>query len=44
MAVEKWNNGDQAMLYSDNPAYPPMLLGEYDRIYGVALGMWRPAK
>lgn len=36
--------GDQAMLYSDNPAYPPMLLGEYDRIYGVALGMWRPAK
>jgi len=35
--------GDQAMLYSDNPAHPPVPLGEYDRIYGVALGMWRPA-
>lgn len=36
--------GGQAMLYSDNPAHPPVPLGEYDRIYGVALGMWRPAR
>ncbi|MCS7069332.1 MAG: S24 family peptidase [Meiothermus sp.] len=36
--------GSQVMLYSDNPAYPPMLLGEYDRVYGVALGMWRPVR
>jgi repressor LexA len=35
--------GEEAMLYSDNPAHPPVPLGEYDRIYGVALGMWRPA-
>ena len=34
--------GNQAMLYSDNPAHPPVPLGQYDRIYGVALGMWRP--
>lgn len=37
-------SGNQAMLYSDNPAYPPMPIGEHDRIYGVVLGMWRPAK
>lgn len=36
--------GSQVMLYSDNPAYPPMLMGEYDRVYGVALGMWRPVR
>lgn len=36
--------GSQVMLYSDNPTYPPMLLGEYDRIYGVVLGMWRPVR
>ncbi|MDW8482676.1 MAG: S24 family peptidase [Meiothermus sp.] len=35
--------GGQPMLYSDNPAYPPEPLGEYDRIYGVAVGSWRPA-
>lgn len=36
--------GVQPMLYSDNPAHPPVPLDEYDRIYGVALGMWRPAR
>ena len=36
--------GSQPMLYSDNPAYPPVPLGEYDRIFGVVLGSWRPAR
>jgi len=36
--------GSQPMLYSDNPAYAPVMMGEYDRIYGVVLGMWRPAR
>lgn len=36
--------GNQPMLYSDNPAYAPVMMGEYDRIYGVVLGMWRPAR
>lgn len=33
--------GGHAVLYSDNPAYPPIPMGEHDRIAGVALGMWR---
>jgi repressor LexA len=36
--------GTVQMLYSDNPAYGPSPLGEYDRVYGVALGMWRPSR
>lgn len=36
--------GGHAVLYSDNPAYPPIPMGEHDRIAGVALGMWRPAR
>lgn len=36
--------GQEPMLYSDNPAYPPVPLGEHDRIFGVVLGSWRPAR